>query len=70
MSATLTPEELRLLVQRVFRHTPADSGLAIIVDVLPDPAAATVSTRLSKQIHDLICSRFNGDFSTVLKNSA
>jgi len=35
MNATLTSEDLRRLVQRVFQPTDADTGLAIIVDV-PD----------------------------------
>jgi hypothetical protein len=39
MNTTLTPEELRLLVQRVFQPTPGDRGLAIIVDV-PDQRLA------------------------------
>ena len=39
MNTTLTAEELRLLVQRVFQPTPNDRGLAIIVD-LPDERLA------------------------------
>ena len=39
MPETLTATELRLLVQRVFRPTPADRGLALIVDV-PDERLA------------------------------
>jgi len=39
MPATLTAEDLRLLVQRVFQPTAADTGLAIIVD-LPDDRLA------------------------------
>ena len=35
MSATLTAQDLRLLIQRVFQPTDQDTGLAIIVDV-PD----------------------------------
>ena len=39
MSSHLNASELRLLVERVFRPTPADRGLAIIVDV-PDARMA------------------------------
>ena len=39
MNTTLTAEELRLLVQRVFQPGPHDRGLAIIVDV-PDARLA------------------------------
>jgi leucyl aminopeptidase (aminopeptidase T) len=39
MSEILTAEELRLLVQRVFQPTAADTGLAVIVDV-PDARLA------------------------------
>jgi len=39
MTETLTAKDLRLLVQRVFQPGPADTGLAIIVD-LPDERLA------------------------------
>ncbi len=39
MSETLSPQDLRLLIQRVFQPTDQDQGLAIIVD-LPDERLA------------------------------
>jgi hypothetical protein len=37
---------------------------ATIVDVFPEPAAATTWTRLSKHTTARICSSVSGDFST------
>jgi hypothetical protein len=43
---------------------------ATMVEVFPEPAAATTRTRLSKQTVALVCSSVSGDFSTVRKKSA
>ena len=43
--------------------------LATIVDVLPEPAAATMSTLSSMQMQAWLCSSVNGFFSTLSKNA-
>ncbi|MFO7609609.1 MAG: hypothetical protein R6X35_10510 [Candidatus Krumholzibacteriia bacterium] len=55
MPETLSPRDLRLLVERVFRPTAADTGLALIVDVpddrLPDNPNWAVRRALAAAWH-------------------
>lgn len=58
MNQTLTPAELTQLVRRVFSPTPADTGLALIVDVpdarLPDDADWAGRRRLAAGWYDAL----------------
>lgn len=58
MNETLTPAELTQLVRRVFSPTPADTGLALIVDLpdarLPDDADWAQRRRLAAGWYDAL----------------
>jgi hypothetical protein len=58
MNETLTPAELTQLVRRVFSPTPADTGLALIVDLpdarLPDDAEWAGRRRLAAGWYDAL----------------
>lgn len=58
MNETLTPAELTQLVRRVFSPTPADTGLALIVDLpdarLPDDAEWAQRRRLAAGWYDAL----------------